>query len=213
MNVRAHMLTFPRSGTFLTRFYIEWYSGRPTPGRYLGVVDASKCNWVMTWSHNPDSTGLWGLWNPDGTYRVPRLLVILRDLRECWWGQLAEYVKNPRNAIAQYKRMLEAYRQVDIPKLLVYYEDIMADTPREMATVLKFLDIPAASVTREPAKAAWEYRQKIVKRDRPYSLHDVTWARDRIPVEHRDAIELMMRQQPECSRYFADVTHGPTGDE
>jgi hypothetical protein len=135
------LLSFPRSGNHLVRFFVELLSEQPT----LGVVDAPldvslyKNNYTKPVPFNiqPDTETL----NTESYYRkshippntydnIDEMLLILRNPRECLIRQNGFYTWNQNynwHSYDAYFNLANSYLKYPGKKCVFYYEDIITD--------------------------------------------------------------------------------------
>jgi hypothetical protein len=133
--VRGLIASYPRSGLNWVRYCIEWFSGRPTPGRPLLQEFGLP---IIHRSHDLIGDAWWGPRPWPTLYGSPyrRLLLLLRNYKE---GLACEGLDD-FTRMRPYLNNLQAWEGFAGDKLVVHYEDLIADFTW-MGRILSFLDI------------------------------------------------------------------------
>ncbi len=152
------IISYPRSGLNWTRYCIEYFSGKRTPGRTKLVLDGEI---AVYRTHNveknkgPDSC-FCRFQDKTGNPLHERVVLLLRDYKETFVrskrfafderGMAAEWLIRRLKAgkVKSFRHFFENVRAFDAfdgPKLLVKYEDLVSDF-KTMLSILDFLEIP-----------------------------------------------------------------------
>lgn len=138
-DLRGLVAASPRSGLNWVRYCIEHFSGRPTPGRPLLQEFGLP---IIHRSHDllGDARGGVRPWSrlylPDGSCPYRRLVLLLRNYKDGLAGEGGGALERMR----PYVNNLLAWEGFAGDKLLVHYEDLMADFAW-MGRILSFLEI------------------------------------------------------------------------
>jgi hypothetical protein len=137
------LVSYARSGTNMVRYIVEAISGRSTPGQKRlhktpdVILDRAHCAFPVMDRH-------------------PRVILVLRDYRECLLRQHAgAWREKPEVArflemdeVAHpphwYIRNLEAFDRFGGEKLLLYFEDLILDPEPAIRKLAAFLDLDPA---------------------------------------------------------------------
>lgn len=136
------LASYSRSGTNWLRYTIEWISRRPTPGQ---VRLAYGGDYVIDRAHQAYPV----------MDKYPSVVLVVRDYREClvrhhnraWQhfndvGQFLETEEIPQPP-SWYIKNIEAFDAFEGPKLLVYYEDLVAEPGGPIRELSKFIGMDA----------------------------------------------------------------------
>ena len=200
------LMSYSRSGTNWLRYFMEMVSERPTPGfeRYI----KGRTDYLIDRAHAAFKVA----------HRHPKLILVLRDYRECLIRQHgAEQLKAFPTIKAfleekylfqpafWYIKNIQAFDHFDRPKLLLYYEDLIAFPERELERLADFLEFDEAATTtffqniEEHQIASVQYynkNQKSHTKGKPTTL-----------VQHSEAFSLAERQAFDqyYQNYFPDL--------
>jgi len=149
-----YILSFPRSGNHLTRFIVEFLTGRSTRGCIDSSVDKPICTWDFNSEDSPlahvkgenlykKSHGLYDF----GCNEPEEFIFIVRDIRECvvrhCSGKSPELgkfdVEYYRKQIRQYLELPRIYTCRNIPKIVIYYEDLLEKPLEAIKQIYDFL--------------------------------------------------------------------------
>ena len=142
------LISFPRSGANWVRYVVESVTGRPTPGYKKLVVGD---DYVFHRTHDvrvrhEEVVYEASVTDDAGKPLHKRALLLLRNpleifVREIMIARKTESVKAGLPQLGQLLANLEFYAAFTGPKLLVHYEDLIADFSH-MERILLFLGIP-----------------------------------------------------------------------
>ncbi|MBF0406660.1 MAG: hypothetical protein HQM10_04855 [Candidatus Riflebacteria bacterium] len=137
---RSIVVSNPRSGFHWLRYCLEFFSGRPTPGKPLihdnGEMIISRTHDVRgnTCKGSPDC------WRPlldsKGFPLFKKMVLLLRDFRECCLDESNTEI----DLLEVYAGNLRAYDKFSGEKILIYYENMVKNFS-EVSRVLDFLGI------------------------------------------------------------------------
>lgn len=154
------LASYSRSGTNWIRYTIETLSGLATPGQRRKV---HSDKYIIDRAHKA--------YEVMGKY--PSVMLVLRDYRECLirhnkdvWKQHPDVktfleitdIEQPAN---WYIKNIEAFDKFEGKKLLLYYEDLMAEPESSIRSIAQFLEIDESKVDDFLANID-EHRKKSV---------------------------------------------------
>lgn len=151
------ILSHPRSGINWIRYCVEFLTHRPTPGRRKLYKNNIKGDFVFYRSHLPQ------------LIEVPKhgdnLVLLLRNYKECMlrhrtfkrisksaeinvrsflnWRYMG---KNEFCTIGVYGEMIRMFEIIQGKKLVLYYEDLLANSKQEMLKFFNFIEINISSL-------------------------------------------------------------------
>lgn len=148
------LLSYPRSGNHLVRFFIELMSETPT----LGVKENAKDIplYLNTYTQDVpfnispekqyDETECFRKAHiaPPKAAPINKLILILRNPRECLIRQNGFYSWNQNynwHSYEAYFRIIDYYLESNAKKIIFYYEDILTDPLTFISQLYHFLEI------------------------------------------------------------------------
>jgi hypothetical protein len=144
--IETTLLSYPRSGNHLTRFIIEYISGKPTEGCPENKDDKYICTNVFKNKHllehvnKRDKPIIIKAHSPGELRKHPKkLIVIIRDPFECISKQTNYKIDNKN--ISQYLNMLKYYDTYKNEKMLINYKDLMKNPKKVAQNLFNFLNI------------------------------------------------------------------------
>lgn len=151
-----YLLSFPRSGNHLVRFFIELLSEKPT----LGVLNSPNdvpifmntfpqpipfnIEQDVCLNHIQESCYVKSHVCPPKENCVDELILILRNPRECLIRQNGFYTWNQNynwHSYEAYFRLIDYYLNANCKKNIFYYEDILTDKKTFIKQLYDFLEI------------------------------------------------------------------------
>lgn len=145
------ILSYPRSGNHLTRFFIELLSETPTFGRPTNPEDteiyknifSEKIPFNISKNFNIKNAFFKYHNPPKSNVRVEKLILIVRNPREVLLRQ-SDYTLNFHNGrfcYDAYFQDIDFFNNHKGKKLLLFYEDIITDKKKFIETLYEFLSI------------------------------------------------------------------------
>lgn len=143
---RDYLLSYPRSGNHWVRFIIEYITAKPTHGCIANEKDPPIHANCFPQDEKPlkhvDSSSSYVIWKAhtlDELRGTARLVFIIRDFKECIPRHTSYDMDQFETCFKEYLDLLQFYDSHQKPKLLIYYEELLAscvDTAIKLAALL-----------------------------------------------------------------------------
>lgn len=148
MNV---LLSLPRSGNTLMRYYIELISHRPTLGCDGSDVDKpiykrSKSNLISIKNNSPIISKSHKIDETKKLIGKDKLILIVRDFNECFGSFRKRGNKKKEDFCKSYVSYLDFFESHQGDKMIVYYEDLLSDLQKVLESVCDFLNLDKSSI-------------------------------------------------------------------
>jgi len=137
------LLSFPRSGNSLVRFFIERVSGKKT----LDCGGSDNESILSLYKSSNNSSGQVivrksHFWKEVETYSSSdrRIILLLRDYKDCITSNIKRGGGTISESLSIYLESLEKFDQHKGDKILAYYEDFIND-PKQLKPIAEFLNL------------------------------------------------------------------------
>ena len=137
------LLSFPRSGNHLVRFFIELLTERPTRGCKGNSSDVpiymNSFTENVPFNISNKEDFIFEKYHTVPTSNIQRLILILRNPREVLIRHLGCQIN--MSGYESYFKLIDYFLSHNGPKLILYYEDIIVDRAKFIDTLYEFLGI------------------------------------------------------------------------
>ncbi|MFY0687803.1 MAG: hypothetical protein JXQ90_11590 [Cyclobacteriaceae bacterium] len=155
------LMSFPRSGLNLIRYFLETVSGQPTPGQIRNVKGT---NFIIDRAH----------YGFERINRYSKAILLIRNYKECLirehsietirsYDILDRFLADDsiNFSASTYGRNIRAFDEFDKPKLLLYYEDLITNKAENLRSISDFLEL-SKSKTEEFIENLEQHSSKAV---------------------------------------------------
>lgn len=161
------LITFPRSGTNWTRYCIEYFSEKPTPGKKR-IYKQDKGTSVIYRTH--DIKNINPVCIKNGKNKPKNFF---KSINESNFSKIILIIRNPLDNYVSFNKNydklknffnnISVYDNFDGEKIIKYYEDITSDDFNHMLEIIKFIGIDYESKIKNFIEKLQYHKEESIK--------------------------------------------------
>lgn len=198
----TYFLSYPRSGKNLTTSYLQALTDKPIRGFPPTLkLDETELDLNVNYFKQPIMCmhSIEHLLNKNN-----KLLLIVRNYKECLLRHLTEsltlqsvlplFLQNEKDVLSYVSNLISYDTWNPEKRLMIYYEDLIADPITEMTKVLDFLEEPINENFNE-SYLKEVFKESVIAYDHRYETSGGSHTKGKNMTQHSDPLPLFVKQK------------------